>query len=384
VALSPALRGESPASRVRIANAWRAPGRAQAGYLEGVATGKAPPQIVAVGSPGAVPSPLVLSVSTPGALGTAVLQIPGIGVLPVTAPSDATYGRSLSPVAGYGQAAPWSLGSNAELTMFLAPGFYDASNVWTFNFGVATPPGDIIAIGLAPIDSPAQATATYQLSDAVLFRMHTASATAPQTVMLPTNPWDGMTVAVMDADGTSAQLNKTILVGATVPLQNPYNLNSTNLLLQAIGIPYQTVEWTWDAQAGFWRVTRDSAAGELPSVAVSGTGSSITGRAFVKCATGSAAVTVNLPVNPTEGMRVRVKDVQGGASSGHAITIKSAQTNVGIQEDTSIGGGLEPVPGATGVVMSAAYGCLDFTYDATATFTGGIVGIWWVTQEYLP
>jgi hypothetical protein len=355
------------------------------GYLEGVATGKAPPQIVCVGWPGVLPSPLTISVATPGTLGTAVLALDGVATF-TTAPSDATYGRSLSAVTGYGQVAALNLGNGNGLTLFLPAGIYDASNAWTFDFGVGASPGPLIAVGLAPQDSPAAgADAPYQLTDSVLFRMHTLGANSVTAVRLPANPWDGMVVAIMDADGNSATANGAIIIsGDGVNLQNPYNLN-TKALLATIVIPYQTVEWTWDASAGFWRVTRDTASGELPAYPVPTLGPFVLGgRAFLKCATPTGTTAIHLPANPTEGMRVRIKDTVGNGASDHILI--TAPATFGIQTDPSLNSlsDLEVVAGTTGVTIAASFGCIDLAFDATTVTAPYTAGVWWVVQEYLP
>ena len=356
-----------------IANAWRIGGNATVSYLEGAATGKAPPGILLVGSPGLLPSPIVISVSTPGPLGTAVLIVQSSPL--TTAATDATVGRALSTVATAGGASALPIGSGNSLVLFLSAGQYDISNVWTFNFGRTSLQG-ATAVGLPQQDIVAAAPA---ITDSVLARVHTEPGSF--TVTLPANPWDGMQVAVKDADQAAATNAIIVAPSGSNVAENPYNLGSIVPSSPVIRIPGQMVTWAYDAYLGLWRVVGDSCAGELPSVALP-TGSTLllTGKAFVKCSPTGGACTLDLPVLPNDGLRVRVKDVAGTAAT-HNITVRSTAASVGIDSlpvsGLYAGGG--PSGGSAGVIMNSNYECVDFVFDAlgNGTYTGGI---WWITQ----
>jgi hypothetical protein len=378
---SPRLRGLAPGALVSIANAWRIGGSANIAYLDGKATGKAPPAVLLTGAPGNLASPLTLSVSTPGPLGTAVLQLAGVATF-TTAASDATVGRSLSAVATAGGASPpgGGLGGSNSLVLFLPAGQYDTSNAWSWNLGAGSVPGPT-AVGLAPQDIVANGVV---IADSVLARVHTGlspGAGGAVTVTMPSNPWDGMLVAVEDADYYSFINSILVSANSGQTIQNPYNVPSTSPTTPTIRIPGQCVTWAWDALVGTWRVIADSHSGVLPSVPC-GSGVTVTlfGRAWVKCSSTGAACTVNLPVAATEGLAVRVTDVTGTAGT-HNITVKSSAANVGINNAPSTGlyAGGGPVAGSTGVVMGASNEALDFVFDSAGngSYTGGI---WWLTQ----
>ena len=371
---SPAIRAENPGSRLYIANAWRIGGNAQTSYLNGVGTGKAPPIIVATGSTAGLASPLTITVLTPGPLGTAVLVVDGLGSF-TTAPSDATFGRSLSGVTGFGQAPAVVLQGNCSVTLFLQAGTYDTSNVWTFNFGNTITPL-MMAVGMAPIDI-VQLTQT--LTDSVLARVHTTGNGSSAQMTTPTNPWDGMRIGIMDADGNAFAANGgiTVLSNGSQKIQHPYNLSTIGASLQIV-IPYQTVEWAWDASLGFWRVVSDNMAGELPSIAPATSGTVVVNtKAWLKCSP-SGAMTVKLPgsqagITPTEGMRVRISDVSGGATAHH-ITVESTQAAWQIEALPYTGGGT----GGTASV-DTNYEDVTFVADTVAKvwkISALVTGLW--------
>jgi hypothetical protein len=373
---SPPLRGIAPGAQVRIANSWRVAGNANVAYIEGAATGKAPPNITCTGYTGSLTTPLTITVQTPGALGTAVLLINGALPFP-TAASDSTYGRSLSTVTGFGQASAVVLGGDNALTLFLQAQQYDTSNVWTFNFGAnSAMPGPVIAAGLAPIDVGEPQT----LNDSVLARVHSSGIVAGSiTVTMPPNPWDGMRVGVMDADGVAGVWNSTFANGyntfaapsAGQKIQWPNNLNQIVAGSASILIPYQTVEWAWDASLGFWRIVHDSHSGELPMYQVSSGSYQLSGKTYVK-ASPTGAITLHLPTNPTEGMRVAVKDTTGGATANH-ITVSTGLTIEALAASApywNAGGA-----GSTVAVMPQNYLGAEWRFDSAGNSGAGV---WWL------
>jgi hypothetical protein len=275
-----------------------------------------------------------LTITGGGPLGTATFDMLFNG-------SSAATGTTSASVA---------TGDGVGVTISFPAGEYDTSNTWTWNAGTI-PVGSasvgpfatglagqsVFAIGLGPVDfASAQST-----SDSVLVRAHSAALGA-FTVTLPSTPWDGMRVAVMDADGSSFGKPISVAASGGKTIQNPWNLNtfgSGGSAFATIAIPYQCVTWCYDASGAVqgWRIEHDTHLETLPSITKSGAGSLVlAGKAWVKASTTSSAIAITTPANPTEGMRIRVSDAEGNAAV-HNITVTAA---AGQTIDTlALGGG---------------------------------------------
>jgi hypothetical protein len=361
---SPALRGHQLSDRIRIANAYRVNGVAATVVPEVASFGKAPPTIVLVGYPGSVPNPLSITVQTPGAIGTAVLNIEGATF--TTDARDITYGRSLTSVTGPGQATALGIGANNSLTLFLTAGYYDSSVTYRVSWALCSAqyaPGPMIAAGLAPFDVTATST---PLLDSCFARVHTASTSAQMHVTMPELPWDGMRVAIGDVDGDGYTYPVVVTPNSATSqaIQDPYNLNIQGTSSPNLRIPYQIVEWVWDASAGFWRVANDSASGVLPRFHTTGN-LAPTGNAFVEADPTGGTFTITFPTAPTEGMRVRVKNVT--ASTNHIVmSVAGGPAGVTAEVTPYTAGG----PG-TSLYLSKAYEAAQWSYSSDSN-------VWWL------
>jgi hypothetical protein len=347
----------STKQRVRIANTYVVYPAAGVQFLGGPeVTGKNPPNVTLIGSPiNGTTSPFVgqitVAITGAGPRGTATAEIfyNGTGVASFTTAASI-------PLSGTG------------LVMLMDNGVYDTSNTYTWYTGVNPADGwggdVVVAAGPAPQDFTGSAV---NLGDSAHLRVH-----GPATVMLPVDPWDGMRVEVMDADGSAATSGGVaVTVSGGVAIQNPYNLglaptNGTMVLVFA----WQCVEWTYDLQVGLWRVTHDSHASELPAQAVSTSTTGLIGRSWAKCNTASGAITIETPVITYDGLRFRVSDIAGAAST-HNITI-TAMGTTGVESP----GGTVSAPGGNATMSTNRQAC-TWEFDSTGVpFGGSATGVW--------
>lgn len=228
-------------------------------------------------------------------------------------------------------------------------------------------PGRVVAIGPSPGDYSGSNIAT----DSVLVRQHGAG-----TLTLPANPWDGMRVAIIDADGDGPTTQVEVVPAAGQLCQNPYNPATFSSLAWRILIPWQYIELVWDAVGTnvnggthpTWRIATDSSAATLPIVIVTNANITLVGRASVRATSTSSAVTVTLPSAPADGLRVRVKDV-GGAAATHNITIAAAGAGISIEPLTNFTGG---GGGSSTSTIAANYRGAEWEFDLQSKTWWGV------------
>lgn len=221
--------------------------------------------------------------------------------------------------------------------------------------------GQVFAIGPAPGDY----TGNNTLLDETFMRQHGAG-----TVTLPANPWDGMRVVIMDADGTATGSPISIQRSGSQLVQAVYN-DSKFVAGTTIQVPWQCVEFVWDAVGTnvnggtnpCWRIAYDSKSDILPIVSTT-VSAPLSGRGHVLADTTGGALTLTMTSSPTDGMVVRVKD-KGGAAGANNITIAAAGAGWLIQPVNSTGA----VPAATCVISNNRAGA-EWIADVTNK-------IWW-------
>jgi len=244
--------------------------------------------------------------------------------------------NSGSPVPGTTAAVVDIPSSGIKLNFSNAPN-YDTSNVWVWKAGLVDAGlsrSDVFAVGMQPVDIS---------GNQVLFDSCTARVHGTFETETPASPWDGMRVALQDADGTAGPTVGPF-ISSSANIQHPYHFGVVNVA-PVLLIPWQRVEWEWDAVASLWRVVSDSHSGELPpsgyGTVASGT-IALLGKCWVQCAP-TGAITVDFPTSPTNGMVVRVSDVSGGAGA-HNITVNPGAGKT--IDNLALGGGA----GSTAIV----------------------------------
>ncbi len=366
--ITSALKGPKPLDTAGIANSYRVQQLSQIAFVSGPTVAG---QILAPtsGSPPSVDLNPVASVSMTGIpfavlSGPVVIRVAITGGGPLGTATFTVQFNSGSPVPGTTSAVVDIPATGIKLNFSDAPN-YDTSNTWTWTAGLldaGLSRSDVFAVGMAPIDiSGAQ----------VLFDSCTARVHGTFETETPTNPWDGMRVALMDADGTAGPTTGPFIASAS-SIQHPYNLSVLNVA-PVLLLPYQRVEWEWDAVASLWRIVCDSHAGEIPpsgyGAVTSGT-FTLLGKGWIECAP-SGAIVVKTPTSPLNGMPIRVSDIVGGAGA-HNITITGSGSQ-GV-EGPGLAGPSAPGGNAT---MSTNWQSLTWVFDALGVpFGGTATGVW--------
>jgi Flp pilus assembly protein TadG len=248
---------------------------------------------------------ITVTITTPGALGTSIFAVSVNGGTPV--PQGNTAASFNSAVGG--------------LVFYFTPGSYNTTQSWTWNFGVEGAfSADAFVADVDVVDMP-PTSGPYTLAGSMIARAYQAA-----TLIMPANPWDGMQVGIHVLYSAVTFTNQvTIQANTGQTIENPYQLQSysTSGGSFPLFVQNQLVIYRWNANIGSWTKSYDNAEDVWPSIEiVNNTTVNLPGRALVRCSSGTASPTVNLPTATCNGIAVGVKDIEFLAAT-HNINVNA-------------------------------------------------------------